>query len=172
MPRWAAGAASACSAASTSPPPTSGTPTCSHRKTRTRSASAALILDERWEEALADYQAAAALDPNHPGLASYFAELYLYSGRPGDALDAARAGLEREPGSVMHRVNLAHALLFSGQREAAIAEYETVRDRIAVSEHVNGGAIVLNDLALMREVGLVCDGFDEVEARMREPAGG
>jgi tetratricopeptide (TPR) repeat protein len=133
---------------------------------------AALILDERWEEALADYQAAAALDPNHPGLASYFAELYLYSGRPGDALDAARAGLEREPGSVMHRVNLAHALLFSGQHEAAIAEYETVRDRIAVSEHVNGGAIVLNDLALMREVGLVCDGFDEVEARMREPAGG
>jgi tetratricopeptide (TPR) repeat protein len=132
---------------------------------------AVLILEERWEEALADYRAAEALDPNHPGLASYFAELYLYSGRPGDALDAARAGLKHEPGSVMHRVNLAHALLFSGQLEAALAEYEAVRDRIAVSEHVSGAAIVLNDLALMRDAGLVCDGFDEVEARMREPAG-
>lgn len=132
---------------------------------------AVLILDERWDEALADYQAAEALDPHHPGLASYFAELYLYSGRPAEALAAARQGLEREPSSVMHRVNLAHALLFSGQQAEALAEYESIRDRIAVSEHVSGGEIVLNDLRLLREAGLVCDGFDEVEASMRQPAG-
>ncbi len=129
---------------------------------------AVLILDERWDEALADYQAAEALDPNHPGLASYFAELYLYSGHPGDALAAARRGLEREPSSVMHRVNLAHALLFTGNREEALAEYDAIRSRIAAGEGVSGAAIVLNDLALMREAGLVCDGFDEVEATLRE----
>ena len=131
---------------------------------------AVLILDERWDEALADYKAAEALDPNHPGLASYFAELYLYWGRPAEALATARRGLEREPGSVMHRVNFAHALLFCGQRVEALAEYEAIRERIAVSEHVSGRAIVLNDLRLMREAGLVCDGFDEVEASMRRPA--
>jgi len=127
---------------------------------------AVLILDERWDEALADYRAAESLAPDHPGLASYFAELYLYSGRPADALRAARDGLEREPKSVMHRVNLAHALLFSGRREEALAEYAAIRDRFVRGEHVSGAAIVLTDLRLMREAGVTCDGFDEVEAMM------
>ena len=128
---------------------------------------AVLILDERWDEALADYKAAEALDPNHPGLASYFAELYLYSGRPGDALIAAQRGLECEPDSVMHRVNLAHALLFTGKQDEAIAEYRAVQGRISRGEHVSGAAIALNDLALMREAGLTCDGIDEVESMLR-----
>ena len=128
---------------------------------------AVLILDERWDEALADYRAAEALDPNHPGLASYFAELYLYSGRPGDALIAAQRGLEREPNSVMHRINLAHALLFTGKLDSAKAEYKAIESRISPGEHVSGAAIVLNDFALMREAGMVCDGMDEVEATLR-----
>jgi tetratricopeptide (TPR) repeat protein len=128
---------------------------------------AVLILDERWDEALADYQAAEALDPSHPGLASYFAELYLYSGRPDEALAAARRGLEREPASVMHRVNLAHALLFTGQQEEALTEYRAAQDKIASTEHVSGAAIALNDFALMRDAGLMCDGLDEVAAMLR-----
>jgi tetratricopeptide (TPR) repeat protein len=132
---------------------------------------AVLILDERWAEALADYQAAEALDPEHPGLASYFAELHLYSGHPGDALEAAQQGLEREPDSVMHRVNLAHALLFTGRREEALAQYAAIRDRIVGGEHVSGAAIVLTDLRLMRESGLTCEGFDEVEAMMAPAMG-
>jgi tetratricopeptide (TPR) repeat protein len=127
---------------------------------------AVLILDERWAEALADYRAAEALNPEHPGLASYFAELHLYSGHPGEALEAARQGLKREPDSVMHRVNLAHALLFMGRREEALAQYAAIRERMVRGEHVSGAAIVLTDLRLMREAGLTCEGFDEVEAMM------
>jgi tetratricopeptide (TPR) repeat protein len=128
---------------------------------------AVLILDERWDEALADYKAAEALNPDHPGLASYFAELYIYSGRPADALQTAQKGLEREPASVMHRVNLAHALLFSGRREEALREYEAVRTAAPRGDHGSGAEIVLTDLRLMREAGVVCEGFDEVEAMMR-----
>ena len=109
-----------------------------------------------------------ALNPDHPGLASYFAELYIYSGRPADALLTAQKGLEREPASVMHRVNLAHALLFSGRREEALREYEAVRTAAPRGDHGSGAEIVLTDLRLMREAGVVCEGFDQVEAMMRD----
>jgi tetratricopeptide (TPR) repeat protein len=131
---------------------------------------AVLILDERWDEALADYEAAQALNPAHPGLASYFAELHLYAGRPQEALRAAQSGVEREPNSVLNRVNLAHALLFLGEQDRARGEYLAVCDRIAASEHKSGAAVVLNDFSLMREAGLTCEGFDEMEALMRERA--
>ena len=88
---------------------------------------AALLLVHRFDAALADYRAAAALEPRYPGLESYFAEVWLYLRRPDEALAATGRGLRTEPGDLMHRVNLAHALLFLGRPEAARAEYGALR---------------------------------------------
>ena len=43
---------------------------------------AILILQHRYDETLANYRRAEQLDPNYPGLQSYFAELFLYTGSP------------------------------------------------------------------------------------------
>jgi hypothetical protein len=51
--------------------------------------AAVRVLAHRYHDALTDYLAADALNPSHPGLRSYFAEVYLYS--------AARIRMMAEP---------------------------------------------------------------------------
>ena len=129
---------------------------------------AVLLLVHRFDEALADYRAARALDPAYPGLESYFAEVWLYLRRPDEALAASGRGLRAEPGDLMHRVNLAHALLFLGRREAAEAEYRSLRGERHAAKDKTGGEIVLEDFALLRAAGLGCDGMHEVERVLAE----
>ena len=124
---------------------------------------ALLLLVHRFDEALADYRAAAALDPAYPGLQSYFAEVWLYLRRPDEALAAAGRGLRAEPGDLMHRVNLAHALLFLGRREPAEAEYRSLRGERHAAKGQTGPEIVLEDLRLLRAAGVTGAGIDAVE---------
>jgi len=124
---------------------------------------AVLLLVHRFDDALADYRAAEALDPAYPGLQSYFAEVWLYLRRPDEALAAAGRGLRAEPGDMMHRVNLAHALLFLGRHEAADAEYRSLRGEVHPAKGRTGAEIVLEDLRLLRSAGVTCDGMDAVE---------
>jgi tetratricopeptide (TPR) repeat protein len=124
---------------------------------------AVLLLVHRFEEALADYRAAEALDPAYPGLQSYFAEVWLYLRRPDEALAAAGRGLRAEPGDLMHRVNLAHALLFLGRQEAAEAEYRTLRGERHAAKGKSGAEILLEDLGLLRAAGVTAPGMDAVE---------
>ncbi len=76
------------------------------------------ILQHHYEETLADYTRAEQLDPHYPGLASYFAELYFYTGRPADALRISTDAAGQEPGNLMHRINIAHAQLLLGNTDA------------------------------------------------------
>jgi len=124
---------------------------------------AVLVLRHRFDEALEDYRAAEALEPRYPGLQSYVAEVQLYRREPDAALAAAGRGLRAEPADLMHRVNLAHALLFLGRREAAGAEYASLRDERHPAKRRTGGEIVLEDLRLMRAAGLTAPGMDDVE---------
>jgi tetratricopeptide (TPR) repeat protein len=130
---------------------------------------AVLLLEHRFAEALVDYRAAEALDPAYPGLWSYFAEVHLYLGAPDEALAAAGRGLRAEPDDLMHRINLAHALLFLGRRAAAEAEYRDLRDERHPTKGVTGGEIVREDLRLLRAAGVTAPGMDAVDALAAAP---
>jgi tetratricopeptide (TPR) repeat protein len=115
---------------------------------------AIFILQARWDEALADYQEAARIDPAYPGLRSYLAELYLYTGRAADALTLSREALAQEPENLMHRINIGHARLLLGDTQGALHDYAQVAGVVHPGKQRSGVDLVLNDLRLMDAAGV------------------
>jgi tetratricopeptide (TPR) repeat protein len=127
---------------------------------------AILILQGKYDASLADYVAAEKLNPDYPGLYSYFAEVYLYMRRAADALAATRKGLQKEPTLLIHQVNLAHSLLFLGHFDEAEADYVRLQDVIDAGKQIPGLAIVRNDFAQMRAAGISIPDMARIEAKL------
>jgi tetratricopeptide (TPR) repeat protein len=127
---------------------------------------AILILQGKYNACLADYNAAEALEPRYPGLLSYFAEVYLYMRRPADALAASKEGLQREPSLLIHRVNLAHSLLFLGRYDEAKAIYLGLQNDIDEGKQITGAQVVRNDFAQMRAAGISHPDMARIEVQL------
>jgi hypothetical protein len=110
---------------------------------------AILILQGRYDQALADYRAAGELDPHYPGLDSYFAELYLYTGRAAEALALSEDAAVREPDNLMHQINIAHAQLLLGRTELALIGYRQVAGQFHQVKQRFGRDLALQDLRLL-----------------------
>jgi tetratricopeptide (TPR) repeat protein len=123
---------------------------------------AVLVLGHRYEEALNDYDAAARLDPIYPGLWSYYAEAYLYLGRPAEALSASDEGLVAEPEDLMHRINRAHSLLYLGRLEEARSAYLGLADEYHEVKRQSGAETVLRDFDLLLEADVTCADMGEI----------
>lgn len=128
---------------------------------------AVLILQEKWEASLADYVAAEKLDPDYPGLHSYYAEIYLYMHRPAEALAASEKGLAREPQGLIHKINIAHSLLFLNRFDEARAKYLEVKNVIDEGKEIPGSAIVLHDFSLMKLSHITHPDMEKIEALMK-----
>jgi Flp pilus assembly protein TadD len=126
------------------------------------------ILIERYDEALTDYEAAAILEPAYPGVASYFAELYLYTGRAQRALVLSERASRDEPTNLVHRINIAHARLLLGETERANHAYDAIADLHDPGKGITGAAIALQDLAQMRSAGIEPPGMVSIERRLKK----
>jgi tetratricopeptide (TPR) repeat protein len=125
------------------------------------------LLIGRYADSLADYEAAAILEPAYPGSASYFAELYLYTGRPDEALAISERASRDEPRNLVHRVNIAHAHLLLGAVARAARAYDAVANLHDPGKGTTGAAIALNDLTLMRSAGIDTPGMLRIEQHLR-----
>jgi tetratricopeptide (TPR) repeat protein len=123
---------------------------------------AILILQACYDESLADYEAARELDPDYPGLASYFAELYLYTDRVPEALALSRAAAVREPGDLVHKLNIAHAQLLLGHTEAARDSYARLAGEYHPAKRRSGAELARADLRLLVEAGVVVPDLEQV----------
>lgn len=107
-----------------------------------------------WAACEADYARALELDPQFRGYHSYTAELYLYSGDPARAVAEAGKGMAREPDSLIHQINLAHGLAFTGDVEAAKQIYLEISDE-DIAHGRKGAAFALGDYRRIIEKGAV-----------------
>jgi tetratricopeptide (TPR) repeat protein len=112
------------------------------------------ILQHRWAESLADYQAAADLDPAYPGLRSYFAELYLFTGRAGEALEISRQAAIDEPDNLMNRINIGHAHLLLGHHDQALDQYRAVAREMHPVKRRTGEELIREDWRLLGAAGI------------------
>ena len=115
---------------------------------------AILILQHRYERSRADYASARRLDPQYPGLDSYVAELDLYTGRGAQALALSEQAAAREPGNLMHQINIAHAHLLLGHTGAALEAYRQLAPRFHERKQRFGSDLALQDLRLLVEAGV------------------
>jgi tetratricopeptide (TPR) repeat protein len=115
---------------------------------------AILILQAHYKRTLTDYQSAAKRDPHYPGLDSYIAELYLYTGRAAEALALSEGAAAREPGNLMHRINVAHAELLLGHTELALDSYRRLARQYHPTKRRFGRDIALHDLRLLLDAGV------------------
>jgi tetratricopeptide (TPR) repeat protein len=112
------------------------------------------ILQGQYKQTLTDYQSAAQRDPHYPGLDSYIAELYLYTGRAAEALALSEGAAAREPGNLMHRINVAHAELLLGHTELALDSYRRLARQYHPTKRRFGRDIALHDLRLLLDAGV------------------
>jgi tetratricopeptide (TPR) repeat protein len=112
------------------------------------------ILQGDYTRTLADYQSATKLDPHYPGLDSYIAELYLYTGRAAEALALSEGAAAREPANLMHRINVAHAQLLLGHTELALDSYRRLARQYHPTKRRFGRDIALHDLRLLLDAGV------------------
>jgi Flp pilus assembly protein TadD len=115
---------------------------------------AILILQHRYEQSRADYADARRLDPHFPGLDSYVAELDLYTGRAAHALALSERAAAREPGNLMHQINIAHAHLLLGHTGAALEAYRQLAPRFHPRKQRLGRDLAWQDLRLLVEAGV------------------
>ena len=115
---------------------------------------AILILQRRYEQSRADYASARSLDPQFPGLDSYVAELDLYTGRAAQALALSERAAPREPGNLMHQINIAHAHLLLGHTGAALEAYRQLSPRFHPRKQRFGRDLAAQDLRLLVEAGV------------------
>ena len=120
---------------------------------------AILILLGRYAESRADYEAARRLEPGYPGLDSYVAELDLYTGRAAQALARSERAAAREPGDLMHRINIAHAHLLLGHTARALREYRQLARQVHPGKNRTGGDLAQQDLRLMTGAGIEIPGL-------------
>ena len=125
---------------------------------------AILILQHRYQQALADYRRAQQLDPEYPGLASYFAELYLYTDRAAEALRISENAARAESGNLMHRINIAHAQLLLGNTDAALIAYREIANRWNPTKMRSGRELALQDLGLLDDAGIEMPALEEARA--------
>jgi tetratricopeptide (TPR) repeat protein len=119
---------------------------------------AILILQGRYAESRADYEAARRLEPGYPGLDSYVAELDLYTGRAAEALARSEQAAVREPGDLMHRINIAHAHLLLGHTTHALQAYRQVAHQVHPGKNRTGSDLARQDLRLLAGAGVVIPG--------------
>jgi tetratricopeptide (TPR) repeat protein len=112
------------------------------------------ILQGDYARTLTDYQSATRLDPHYPGLDSYIAELYLYTGRIAEALALSESAEAREPANLMHRVNVAHAQLLLGHTQLALDSYRRLARQYHPVKRKFGRDIALQDLRLLLDAGV------------------
>jgi tetratricopeptide (TPR) repeat protein len=112
------------------------------------------ILQGRYRQTLTDYQHAAKLDPHYPGLDSYIAELYLYTGRPAEALALSEDAAALDPANLMHRINIAHAQLLLGHTELALDSYRRLARQFHPTKKRFGRDLALQDLRLLVAAGV------------------
>jgi Flp pilus assembly protein TadD len=122
------------------------------------------ILQHRYDEALADYQGAEQFEPHYPGLASYFAELYLYTNRAADALRISENAAVEEPGNLMHRMNIAHAQLLLGNTDVALDGYRDLADEWHPTKRRSGREQALQDLRLLDDAGITVPAIERARA--------
>ncbi|MDQ1483214.1 MAG: hypothetical protein QOF35_1290 [Actinomycetota bacterium] len=115
---------------------------------------AVLILQHRYNECRDDYLRAAELEPEYPGLNSYVAELDLYTGRSAEALSLSNAGAKEEPDNLIHRINIAHALLLLGRTDEAVDAYRSCALEFHPVKRRTGADLALQDLRLLAEAGV------------------
>jgi tetratricopeptide (TPR) repeat protein len=115
---------------------------------------AILVLQGRYRQTLTDYHTAAKLYPHYPGLDSYIAELYLYTGRPAEALALSEDAAVREPANLMHRINIAHAQLLLGHTELALDGYRRQARQFHPTKKRFGRDLALQDLRLLVAAGV------------------
>ncbi|MBL9195587.1 MAG: hypothetical protein JNJ82_24730 [Opitutaceae bacterium] len=75
---------------------------------------------------------------------SFAADLYLHWGKPEKAIPEAEAGRLADPAASIHVINLAHALLFTGQTEAARTLYLEAMKRPA-EQGLTSADFILHD---------------------------
>ncbi|WP_221033121.1 amidohydrolase family protein [Actomonas aquatica] len=114
----------------------------------------ARAVDRDWAASEADYAKALELDPHFHGYHAYTAELYLYSGDPARAVAEAGQGIAREPDNLIHQINLAHGLAFSGDLAAAKRIYLELYDE-EIFPGRKGAAFALSDFKKIRATGAV-----------------
>ena len=119
---------------------------------------AILILQGRYAESRTDYEAARRLEPAYPGLDSYVAELDLYTGRAAEALALSERAAEREPGDLMHQINIAHAHLLLGHTAQALQAYRQLAHLVHPGKQRTGADLALQDLRLLAEAGIGISG--------------
>jgi thioredoxin-like negative regulator of GroEL len=88
----------------------------------------AFSLSQRYEEAVAAYRAAAALQPMDPGLANNFGLALRGAKRLTEAIDCYRTALRRDPGDGPCRYNLARTLIEAEDLEEADAILRSLRE--------------------------------------------
>jgi tetratricopeptide (TPR) repeat protein len=133
---------------------------------------AILILQHLYEQSRADYAAARHLDPQYPGLDSYVAELDLYTGRAVQALALSERASEREPGNLMHQINIAHAHLLLGHTGAAMEAYRQLAPRFHLRKQRLGRDLALQDLRLLSEAGVNVPDLAAARELLRAAAAG
>jgi tetratricopeptide (TPR) repeat protein len=111
-----------------------------------------LQLSGRHELALASYQEAIRLDPQHAKALYNLAMAYQALGRPAEAIDAYRRSLRIDPGDPEVHVNLGNALAAQGKLDQALQHYaEALRiEPASVGAHVNR-ATVLAEMGRLEE---------------------
>lgn len=109
------------------------------------------------EDAVAALDAAAGLDPDHPGMLQRRALLHLYHGRLAEAEDCCRRCLARDPLNVPAYTTLTRA------RRGRLTD-EDLATLLRVAE--DAGAPVDSRIAAAFAAGHVCDARDDVTAAM------
>jgi YaiO family outer membrane protein len=106
---------------------------------------------ERWDKAEADLKAAAAAAPGYADVWSALANIYLWSGQPAKAVDAATHLVALRPQDGDARLALGRALRAAGQGEAARVESDKAR--------ALGAAVPMADAAPAAVIAAVPDAF-------------
>jgi 3-oxoadipate enol-lactonase len=130
------------------------------------------ILQRRYDESRADYVAARRLEPGYPGLDSYVAELDLYTGRPAEALALSERAAAREPGDLMHQINIAHAHLLLGDTGQALRAYRRLAHQVHPGKKRTGGDLAQQDLRLLAGAGIGIPGLATARELLEASAGG
>lgn len=101
----------------------------------------------RLAEALAELEAASALDPDNAKIRSDLGFVYLYAGRMEDAIRQQRAALERDPALAQAHYGLAQALEKGGDGQGAkreFAEYARLEPRSYLAWRLREGPPALS----------------------------
>jgi tetratricopeptide (TPR) repeat protein len=102
------------------------------------------MINEDFDAAERSMLRAKAANPDLSEFHSFAADLYLHWGRPEKAIPEAEAGRRADPAASVHLINLAHALLFTGQTDAARTLYLQAM-QLPAEQGLTGADFILHD---------------------------